>query len=619
MVELFKKSAKNVSNYLKVLMYFRHKFCMKLTYYFICIFILFPIINVFAQSNNNIDELFEQLEEMEKEKKYHSGLRLLDEIIKKFPDNYDAKSRQCNFLLNAEYPLEDVQKCLDQISPQDPTNLLNMLTYGALYYHIGEYEKAKNQFSKILEIHPNNIRAQSLYYSISFLLEPDNEEYLKQLTELFESTNDLSTLSNLIKFLNDKGSFEQSKKFLDLAFEIDKNNPDLLTHMGVWYAKQSDFQNAERFFKKSLDEDENNLTTLNNLGLLYRELGDKFNDIKYYQLSIGYYESVLKLDEHNTFAKNGLDYSQQRIFEINRNDFYFKVGLMVVGVLATAIGIIITMHVQYNKDKITHKVTRDEKEKEKLQKRLITSRISIILFTGLLSIPMILIAVILIFGIPSTEGWDVANWAAMVVEVGIGITVAIIILSYELSKHDENKELQGEIANIISDVKKIEEKQDKKESEKSDVENRFYKLDLLPNIESLLMAIHFTLVAKKNFDKGLLEEKDFEKTIKGQYDEFGYWADRITNINSNTCVPPDIRNIVRMMLHQSIKPITFSGIAFVDDFLERTVFYYVDKIVDSDYIKNDSDANVKQYRLHILQNKQSIVDLRNEFRNESGS
>ncbi len=609
------------------------KFDLSITglYYILILLLLLPIGYTFAQSESTIDELFQQLEELEKQEKYHSGLRLVQQFIEDYPENLDAKALECSLLLNAKYPTEDVQNCLENIPSQLANSSLVLLTTGSLYANLGDYEDARDQFKKVVELYPNNKYAEALYYTNLLILDTGNAEYLDKLKEIYESTNDLRILQNIIIFLNDREEFTEAELLLKYALEVDPENSNFLISMGVWNAKQGKLLEAEKDFLSALDKEKDNVTLFNNLGLLYLELGDETNNIEFYKKSTTFYQSVLQLDPDNDYALNGVEnaqnkqgYSYQRIFEI----INYQLGAVIITSFAIAIVMLYSLYRRYQN---LQKLDYESRQKENKIKLILSYKMFFVIGSGLLSIPITLYLVSFAYTIPIKGGFDLTNWASLTVELAIGVTIAVVILVYELSKnkkfHDQQLEIekvvsdinkeQVNISNIIRDVKQIEIKQDKRESGKSDTENKFYKLDLLPNLSSLLLPIFQVLMHRQSFEQGLESDEEFKKNVKSMYDEFGYWADRITNINSNTYVPPEIRNTVRMLLHQAIKPITYSESAFVEDFLEKTVFYYVDKIIDSDYIKNDQDESVKDFRAHVVQSRQSIFESREEYKNKN--
>lgn len=439
---------------------------MKIIIYFIFFILFFVSIHVdsiFAELATSEKELLDKIIELESEERFYTALRLVEDFRIANPDSFEAKIYRCGLLNNTEVPIDEIQKCLDEVSLVDPTNLMVMMNYGVLYYKMGEYEEARDKFKEIMEKYPYNKPAESRFYTLSLLLEPENDAYLVNLNELFEETNDLVTLNNLIKHLTDRDNFEEADRLLKISEEMDENNPDTLTHRGVWYAKQGDIQSAERYFDRSLNEKEDDLSTLNNLGLLYRELGDKFTSIEYYQKSIQHYKSALFLDDQNNYAKAGIEYSNEKIVEINDNNIYFQLGLVVLSVTASSIVAILIMHYQNRQDKIKHQIELDVKKKQKFRKRLLPTRIATIIFTGVLIIPLTLAATIVIFRVSLFVVDDVSNWVTMIVEVGIGAIIATIILSYELSKHEDAKSRQDEfdkqqkkISKLVKDTKKIQ-------------------------------------------------------------------------------------------------------------------------------------------------------------------
>lgn len=434
--------------------------CFLLFFFF---FISIPVNSALGELPSSEKELSEEIIKLESEGKYHTSLRLVDDFLLEHPDSFEAKTYRCGSLNNADYPIDEIKTCLDEVAPIDPKNLFTMMNYGVYYYKLEDYEKSRETFKEVLTIYPDNITANSLFYTISLIIEPDNVEYINELKKLSEKTHDIQALNNVIKFLNDKDQFDVAEKLLIIAEEIEPDNSNILTHRGVWYAKQGDLEIAKRYFMNALENDLNNITVLNDLGLLFRELGDKFNDVQHYQDCILHYNSVLTLDKQNTFAKIGVDHCNEKIVEINANNTYFQLGLLVLSVIASSIAAILIMHYQNRQDKIKHQIEQDVKKKEKFRKRLLPTRIVTIIFTGVLIIPLTLAVIIVIFRASPFVGADVSNWVTMIVEVGIGAIIATIILSYELSKHEDSKNRQDEfdkqqkkISKLVADTKKIQ-------------------------------------------------------------------------------------------------------------------------------------------------------------------
>lgn len=229
--------------------------------------------------------------------------------------------------------------------------------------------------------------------------------------------------------------------------------------------------------------------------------------------------------------------------------------------------------------------------------------------------------------IPISENNDLKNWSAVVIEIGIAVFISGMVLLYDRKhKHHleeqqeeiskmvvQTKTQQDEMAKLISKITDLEQQQEKKYTEKEEIENRFYKVNLLAHLISGLSCIRQALSRQLVFKNKHIDEQGLLQNINGLRDDFGYWSDRITTLNSNTYVPPDIRNAVGMFTHQAIKSIDPSDMPLRYKFLEMTVFNYVDFIIDSDYVKNDTDSTIQKFRSDIIKEKQAILDFRKNY------
>ena len=178
---------------------------MKIIIYFILscfFFISISSDSVFAELSTSEKELLDKIIELESQEKFHTALGIVEDFLDENPDSFEAKTFKCGLLNNAESPVEEIKECLDDVASINPTHLRVMLSYGVLHFTMGEYEESRDIFKEIMKIYPYNKPAESRFYTISLLLEPDNDEYVEKLKELFAETNDLITLNNLIKHLN---------------------------------------------------------------------------------------------------------------------------------------------------------------------------------------------------------------------------------------------------------------------------------------------------------------------------------------------------------------------------------------------------------------------------------
>lgn len=595
------------------------------------------IISIFGEVSED-GKLFADALQLMKEKDFQSSLIKIRQFLSTNPDNFEAKTNECAILLELKQ-VSEAEACLEINLTKKPDDLTNLLNLGMLYALQENYEAAKIQFSLVHQRNPNDETAYANLLAVRLLIGDNADQIVQEHKELLEKNEfNVQVLVNLGKILNDKREFEKAKYFLDRAYEIDNKHVNVLEQLGVWYALNGDFQNADRYFQDALKESPENISVLNNLGLLYRDRADRFNDISMYYKSIGYYESVLLLDSDNVYANIGLDYSAQKVQEIY-HDFYFRIYLYAIGVFV--IGIFITWTYTRNAKKLEKSLETktDDKEREKILKKVLKIKVIRVFLIGLLSIAASILILNQTLQIPLNDDLDMANWTSTVIEIGIGIMIAVVILVYELSKQEqfskeqnqikelinstknmtlENKQLMDKVTKSIDLQKSILMKQDKQDLEKYEQENKFYKVELLANLISMLLCIKQALHQQLRYQSGHINEKEFGESMKNIYADYGYWSDRITNINSNTYAPPEIRNSVRMMIHQAVKSINYSSFALKYDFLEKVIFSYVDFIIDSEYVKTDNDSMIQKFRTNIIEDKQTILNLRKEYQEKHG-
>lgn len=406
------------------------------------------IIPIFAETLDD-GKLFYDALQLSKEKKINSALVKVREYLATNPNNFAAKTNECSYLLELNQ-LTDAEKCLGYTLKAKPDDLANLNNLGMLYALRGDYQSAKTQFSIIHQNHPDDVTSYANLLASQVMLGDNVDEILVEYQSLLNRDEfNIQVLTNIGKILNDKHELEKAKLFLDRAYDLDSKDVNALEQLGVWYGLKGDLQNAEKYFLKALDEDHDNVSVLNNLGLLNKDLGDKFKDISYYEKSIQYYNSVLIHDKENEFAHAGIEYSQQKINEINFA--YLKLYVLIGIPLATAMAVILFLFLRYRQ------LNREQDSETELTRyqQILSSKLMIIVLLGILGIPLVLVIISSIFNIRFTSGSDVANWTAMVVEVGIGTIVSALILTYDSSEQSRFRQKQTEISNLISDTREM--------------------------------------------------------------------------------------------------------------------------------------------------------------------
>lgn len=405
------------------------------------------IISIFGEVSED-GKLFADTLQLMKEKNFQSSLIKIRQFLSTNPDNFEAKTNECAILLELKQ-ISEAESCLEVNLTKKPDDLTNSLNLGMLYTVQENYEAAKTQFSLVHQRDPNDETAYANLLAVRLLIGDDVDQIIQEHKELLEKNEfNVQILANLGKILNDKREFEKAKYFLDRAYEIDNKHVNVLEQLGVWYALQGDLQNADAFFSSALKESPNNISVLNNLGLLHRELGDKFGTVSEYYKSIGYYDSVLHIEPDNVYANVGQTYSAQKIQEIYQHVYFF---IYLIAIISFGIGIFTTwMYTQdIKKSEKSLKSKTDDNEIEKTLKKILKIKVLRIFLIGSLLTAASIILLHLAFNVPLNSGSDMSNLASTIIEIGIGVMISMIILTYELSKQDRFNEDQRQIRTLI--------------------------------------------------------------------------------------------------------------------------------------------------------------------------
>jgi protoheme ferro-lyase len=140
-------------------------------------------------------------------------------------------------------------------------------------------------------------------------------------------------------------------------------------------------------------------------------------------------------------------------------------------------------------------------------------------------------------------------------------------------------------------------------------ENHHYKISLLHDLEGILTEILRAIQISIRKENGKEFQPNDNLTLQENLNSFTYWASRITSINSNTYVPPYIRDAVSMLLHQGVKPITFNGSASSKKFVQTTVLHILERIIDSSYMGDDKDPSVQHFLKMVISTRDNIEKL----------
>ncbi|AJW71053.1 hypothetical protein [Nitrosopumilus adriaticus] len=135
--------------------------------------------------------------------------------------------------------------------------------------------------------------------------------------------------------------------------------------------------------------------------------------------------------------------------------------------------------------------------------------------------------------IPVKDGWDVANWATLVVEIGIGLAIASAILIYEGGKREKSQEQQDRITEILEEVKKIEDYQQKylQKEEHDKIQKKFAAQDAM-HIPCVLAYSSMYDLRKLLLTPESERLSDHDKRIADERKQVDTWLKEIQNVTN---------------------------------------------------------------------------------------
>jgi tetratricopeptide (TPR) repeat protein len=166
---------------------------------------------------SNMVEIFQ------KEAKYNNGLKYLDSLKKRFPDQ----------------PHPDFYR-------------------GVLFFKNEEYGKARDVYEKFLEEYPdhNTLTANNLAYIYAeYFPSEENLEKAQRLASQIvrDYPNQYNTMDTLAWIYCKQGHYNKGIQLYEKFSDSLMNNPVYAYHLGICYLKKGDRENASRYLQKAAD------------------------------------------------------------------------------------------------------------------------------------------------------------------------------------------------------------------------------------------------------------------------------------------------------------------------------------------------------------------------------
>lgn len=288
-------------------------------------------------SNLAIQKLL--VESLFRYKKYDEAMQIVDDILKTFPDDLDARERKAQIYLaldkwkeaSAEYQAlfdqEDISleakvrigaayfaesfrdssllavaKNLFIQLDNDTTDWQIKMYLGAVYLSENQDTLALKYFSEVIDLAPWNVEAWIRMGGIYF----DNARYDDAIT-LLNNCIDRFPQDFAINFLlgisyAQSAKYEDAKIYLGKSIKLNDNDPNALSAYGFALSQLKENDTALIYLKKALILDPENINVLGQIGLIYDGLGN-------YEDSDNYYSRAIRIDSNDATVNNNYAYS----------------------------------------------------------------------------------------------------------------------------------------------------------------------------------------------------------------------------------------------------------------------------------------------------------------------
>lgn len=188
-------------------------------------------------------------------------------------NNYMLLAEQAYLQEDKEAAVEFYKKALSFQGGLDE-NILLLFNIAIIYEELGELEKSKDYFKRVLELEPDNYKA---LFQLALLEEgmKNKEEALSLYHRIIDIKPDFkSSYYNIASILDEEGQLKAALKYYKRVIDIEPNHYHALNNIGSIYEELGDYDNAFLMVKKSIEINPDFYKSLFNMGVIYMRLGN---------------------------------------------------------------------------------------------------------------------------------------------------------------------------------------------------------------------------------------------------------------------------------------------------------------------------------------------------------
>ncbi|NPB04275.1 MAG: tetratricopeptide repeat protein [Thermotogae bacterium] len=186
----------------------------------------------------------------------------------------------------------------------NPNNTNAYLLLHAIYNAKGDTKKAKEYLIEAVKRDPNNYHAK-LQLAVLYSYEGNKDEAEKLLKELIKAVESDTTADDKVKFeiykefavlMFELEKYDEAIKYFNKAYNIKKDDYEVLANLGKAYAAKSDYDNAVKYLKEAyaLKKDDHRIL---------QSLAEVLSNKKKYKEALKYINEAiaLKKDDPNLY------------------------------------------------------------------------------------------------------------------------------------------------------------------------------------------------------------------------------------------------------------------------------------------------------------------------------
>jgi tetratricopeptide (TPR) repeat protein len=206
-----------------------------------------------THDRDNIGRIYGTLADIYGEtKEFKQGIRLLNQAIKKNPNNLDLVEAKANLLYTAKLGQQGVM-VLKKALTKSPRDVSLLYSLGALYEQMGRVKESLDIMRQVIEIEPNNYSALNFigYTMADQGQDLDQAERLIRRALLLDPGNGAIT-DSLGWVLYRKQEYKKALDYLIRATRVSPGEPVIIMHVGDAYLKLGRRAEAIEQYKKAL-------------------------------------------------------------------------------------------------------------------------------------------------------------------------------------------------------------------------------------------------------------------------------------------------------------------------------------------------------------------------------